>query len=175
MILETLRKRRSIRNFTNQVVEREKIDRILEIALRSPSSRGIKPWHFVVVQDTAKLEALTTIKEKGGSFINKAPLAIVVVGDAEKCDVWVEDCSIASALIHLGAEECGLGSCWVQVRKRADSNGTDAEENAANILGVPQGLRVLSIVVIGYSATPKEGHAHDTLDYSAVHYDSFSA
>lgn len=174
MLLDTLRKRRSVRSFTNQIVEKEKIELLLEMALRSPSSRGLKPWQFVVVQDAEKLKALTTIKEHGGAFIDKAPLAIAIVADPEKCDVWIEDCSIASAIIHLGAEELGLGSCWVQVRKRADKEGVDAESNVARVLGLAPGLRVLSIVSIGYSAGSKDGHLKESLDYSVIHNDSFS-
>jgi len=175
MLLDTLRKRRSIRSFTDQIVEQEKIDQLLEMALRSPSSRGLKPWQFIVVQDTEKLKALAVIKEHGGTFIDKAPLAIVIVANPEKCDVWIEDCSIASAIIHLGAEELGLGSCWVQVRKRADKEGVDAEINAAHVLGLSAGMRVLSIVSIGYRAASKEGHPRESLDYSVIHNDSFSA
>lgn len=144
------------------------------MALRSPSSRGLKPWQFVVVQNADKLKALATMKEHGGAFIDKAPLAIAIVADPEKCDVWIEDCSIASAIIHLGAEELGLGSCWVQVRKRADQKGVDAEVNAAGILELPTGMRVLSIISIGYSVASKEGHPSESLDYSVVHNDSFS-
>lgn len=175
MLLDTLRRRRSTRNFTDQVVEQEKIDQLLEMALRSPSSRGLKPWQFIVVQDVKTLKALTTIKEHGGAFIDKAPLAIAIIADPNKCDVWIEDCSIASAILHLGAEELGLGSCWVQVRRRVDNRGVDAEENAAQILGLPPEMRVLSIVSIGYSARVKDGHPHESLEYSVVHNESFSA
>ena len=50
--------------------------------------------------------------------LKNAPLAIVVCGDPAKCDVWIEDCSIASILLHLAATDLGLGSCWIQLRLR---------------------------------------------------------
>ncbi|RMG75366.1 MAG: NAD(P)H-dependent dehydrogenase/reductase, partial [Nitrospirae bacterium] len=51
MFIELLRKRRSIRRYQDREVEREKIELILEAALRSPSSRSLNPWEFVVVTD----------------------------------------------------------------------------------------------------------------------------
>ncbi|WP_457576962.1 nitroreductase family protein, partial [Desulfomarina sp.] len=89
MFLELLKKRRSIRRFQEKPVEKEKIDMLMEAALRSPSSRSLNPWEFVVVTDRSLLEELATSKPHGGSFIKNAPLAIVVCGDPGKSDVWV--------------------------------------------------------------------------------------
>ncbi len=51
MFLDLLKKRRSIRQYTDQPVEKEKIDLLVEALLRSPSSRDFNPWQFVVVTD----------------------------------------------------------------------------------------------------------------------------
>ena len=44
---ELCQKRRSIRTFSSQPVEREKIDYILQCALMSPSGKRLNPWEFV--------------------------------------------------------------------------------------------------------------------------------
>ena len=80
-VLETLRHRRSIRRFSTQSVEAEKIDALLEAALRAPSSRELRPWEFVVVTEPATLQKLAEAKQHGAGFLAGAPLAIVVAAD----------------------------------------------------------------------------------------------
>lgn len=173
MFLKLLQQRRSIRQFTDQPVEQEKIDYLVEAMLRSPSSRSLNPWEFVVVTDSTMIEKLSKTKPHGATFMKNVPLAIVVCGDPEKCDVWVEDCSIASILLHLAATDLGLGSCWVQVRKRQHDNTMMGEEYVAQQLNLPEGMAVEAIIAIGYPAEEKPGHAKDSLLYERVHYEKF--
>lgn len=173
MLLDLLKKRRSIRKFQDKSVEKEKLEQLLEIALRSPSSMSRNPWHFVVVEDQEKIEALSKVKAHGATFMKGAPLAIVVAADPEKCDVWIEDCSIAAMMLHAGACDLGLGSCWVQVRERQDVDGRGAETNVADIVGLPTGMRTLAIMAIGYGAEEKQGHAKENLPQGHVHYENF--
>jgi len=95
-MIDLLRKRRSIRKFLPKKVTREHTDIIIEAALRAPSSRGINPWEFILVDDPEILGKLSKSKQHGAEFLKNAPLAIVVCADSTKSDVWVEDCSIAA-------------------------------------------------------------------------------
>lgn len=141
--------------------------------LRSPSSRSLNPWEFVVVDDTEIITALSQAKPHGATFMKNAPLAIVVCGDPQKCDVWVEDCSIASLLLHLAAADLGLGSCWVQIRMRQHQSGQEAGDYVAQQLGLKEGLQVEAIVAIGYPKEEKAGHAKDTLLYDRVSHNQY--
>ena len=94
MFLSLAKKRRSIRRYLEKPVEAEKIEMLIEAALRAPSSRGFNPWEFVVVTDGVLLEKLSKSKPHGASFLKDAPLGIVVCADPEKCDVWIEDASM---------------------------------------------------------------------------------
>ena len=170
MFLELLRKRRSIRQFTDQPVEKEKIDLLVEAALRSPSSRGLNPWEFVVVSDAALIKELACAKEHGSSFLKNAPLAIVVCGDPEKCDVWIEDCSIAALIIHLAAADLGLGSCWIQIRNRPHDGRVSAEDYVKKLLGLKENLVVEAILAIGYGKEEKAGHSLASLSLAQVSY-----
>ncbi len=170
MFLELLKKRRSIRRYKEKSIEKEKIDILVEAALRSPSSRSLNPWKFVVVTDRSLLEELATAKPHGGSFIKDAPLAIVVCGDPDKSDVWVEDCSIASIILHLQATDLGLGSCWVQIRKRNRDEGQTAEDHVKEILGLDNRLMVEAIIAIGYPQEEKKEHAYDSLPFDKVKF-----
>lgn len=173
MFIDLLRKRRSIRQFEKREVEKEKIDLLVESMLRSPSSRSLNPWEFVVVTEPELLEALSRSKPHGASFVKNAPLAIVVCGDPAKCDVWVEDCSIASLLLHLTATDLGLGSCWIQIRMRDHDGEISSEQYVKDLLGLDQKMAVEAVIAIGYGKEDKPGHDQESLLYERVHYEKY--
>jgi nitroreductase len=169
MVISLIRKRRSIRHFLKKPVEPDKIDVLLEAALRAPSSRGLKPWELVVVTNKDLLKELSRAKEHGSTFLEDAPLGIVICADPEKCDVWIEDASIAAILIQLAAVSLGLGSCWIQIRERMHDGTKSAEEYVAGILNIPEKMKVASIIAIGYPDEKKPLHAKEELLYKKVH------
>ena len=173
VILDLLRKRRSIRKFQPQSVERDKIEALVEAAVRTPTSRGRNPWEFIVVNDQKLLQKLGIAKEHGSAFLTNAPLAIVVAADADKSDVWTEDCSIAAIVIQLTAEELGLSSCWAQVRLRPHDATSSAESYVKDLLGLPDTHVVECIVGIGYPAEVKAGHSPENLPFGHVHLNTF--
>ena len=171
---DILQKRRSIRSFAPRAVEREKRELLLEAALRAPSSRGHMPWEFVVVEDPQLLQQLGHAKLHGSLFLASAPLAIVVAADPDKCDVWVEDLSIAAILIQLAATALELGSCWAQIRLRDhNESGYSANDYLADLLNLPGHYQVGSIIGVGYPAEDKPGHAREELDWDKLHADQF--
>jgi len=173
MFMSLIRNRRSVREYTGQPVEKEKIDALVETALRAPSSRSVNPWEFIVITDKALLEKLSLSKPHGSAFLKHAPLGIVVCGDTEKSDVWVEDTAIASIFLHLAAEALGLGSCWIQIRSRMYDDNCSAGEHIAGLLDLPPRLTVESIIAVGYPEQKNAPHARETLQYEKIHYNSF--
>ena len=169
MFLSLIEKRRSIRKYKRRPVEPEKIEALAEAALRAPSSRGFNPWEFIVVTDRAMLEKLSAAKRHGSSFLKGAPLGIVVCADPEKSDVWVEDAAIASIFIHLAATSMGLGSCWIQIRKRMHDGAVTSEAYVRDALGIPENLRVESIIAVGHPDEEKLPHSKLTLQYEKLH------
>jgi nitroreductase len=107
-------------------------------------------------------------KPHGASFLAKAPLAIVVCADPDKSDVWVEDASIATLILHLAATDLGLGSCWIQLRERDYDGSKTAGEYAAEVLGLPAGLMVSAIMAIGYPAQQPPPHPGASLQHGKV-------
>jgi nitroreductase len=149
-MIELLRKRRSIRKFTAEKVAPEAVETLMEAALRAPSSRGNKPWEFILVDDPELLLKLSRSKLQGAEFLKGAPLGIVVCADSTKSDVWVEDCSIAAIIIQLTAVSLGLGSCWAQIRNRQHDTEKTAETYVQELLGLPEQIKVESILGIGH-------------------------
>ncbi len=169
-----LKKRRSIRSYKKDPVEREKIDVLVRSALLSPSSRALKPWEFIVVEDRSIIQALSKAKDHGSSFLQSAPLAIVVAADSAKCDVWVEDCAIASLVIHMTAASLDLGSCWIQIRRRHHDPSQSAETYVRQILGIPDYINIEAIIAIGYPQEVKKIYDDPLLPSAKVHYNRFS-
>ena len=168
MFLPLAQKRRSIRKYSDKQVEAEKIDSIVEAVLRAPTSRGRNSWEFVIVTDTALLDRLSRSRPHGAAHLKNAVLGIVVLGNPQICDVWVEDASIASIYIHLAATALDLGSCWIQIREREHDDTQTAEAYIANLLDLAPHLKVESIIAIGYPAEKKPAHPKEGLPYDKV-------
>lgn len=173
MLIDLLRTRRSIRQFTAQAVEEEKITSLLEAALLSPSSKSSTPWQFIVVRDRECIAALAKAKPHGATFLKNAPLAIAVCGDTRASDVWVEDCAIATLLLQLQATELGLGSCWVQLRMRSHDEALSAAAYAARLLELPEHIQPLAVVGIGYPAESKKARGPEDLLFDRASAERF--
>ena len=173
MVLSVIQKRRSIRKFLDKPIEAEKVDLLIEAALRAPSSRDLNPWEFVVVTNRELLEKLSKAKQHGSAFLKNAPLGICVCADPEQCDVWIEDASIASIFIHLAAASLGLGSCWIQIRERMHDKTTSAQQYIAETLKIPAKMQVESIIAVGYSDEKLPPHKKEELLFEKVHSDIY--
>ncbi len=173
-MIELLRERRSIRSYEKKPVAGAALDLLVEALLRSPSSRNINPWEFVIVDDQDLLAKLSAAKEHGSTFLKHAPLGIVICADATKSDVWVEDCSIASILVQMTALSLGLGSCWIQIRKRRHDGQKTAEVYVRELLGLPEHVMVESIIAIGHPAQKREPLPADALEYEKVKHNHYA-
>lgn len=114
--LTLAKKRYSVRAYTKQKVEKEKLDAILEAAHVAPTGGNCQPQHLIVVQSD---EGLRKIGK--ATNIYGAPLAIIVCSDTNK--VWTRpfdgkkltdiDASIITDHMMMEATYLGLGSVWV--------------------------------------------------------------
>lgn len=175
MFLNLLKERRSIRKYQERPVEKEKQDIILKSGLLSPSSRSRRPWEFVAVTDEEILKKLSMCREHSSAFLAGAPLGIVVIADPTECDVWVEDCSIASIILQLSAHSLGLGSCWIQVRDRFHKEEIKAEDYIKKILKIPEKYVVESMIAIGYPDEKKNVYEEEKLPYEKIHLNSYGS
>lgn len=174
MFISQIQSRRSIRKYQEKPVETEKIDTVIEAMLRSPSSRNGRPWEFVVVTDKNLLQKLAAAKKHASSFLKGAPLAVVVCAEPKTDDTWIEDSSIASIIGQLAAESLGLGSCWIQIRNRPHNDNQSAEAYVAELLEIPEHLKIESIMAIGYPAEQKPPHEKDELLYDRIKLNNYN-
>jgi nitroreductase len=173
MFHSLIQKRRSIRKFSEKQVEADKVDLLVEAALRTPSSRGFNPWKFIVVTDRQLLEKLSRAKPHGSSFLKDAPLGFVICADPGISDVWIEDTAIATIFVQLAAESLGLGSCWIQIRKRMHDETKSSEAYISDILNIPKDFTVESMIAVGYPDEKKPPHRKESLQYEKVYQDTY--
>ncbi len=174
-MLDLLMKRRSIRKYQPEAVEPEKIEKLVQAALLSPSSKGKNPWEMIVVQNKETLKELGKCRHPQQAFLPDAPLAIVVLADTTlTTDVWVEDCSVVMTILQLEAELLGLGTCWVQIRERmAQGEQQTSNDFIKELLHIPSQYDVLGIVSVGVPAEEKTGKTLEQLQYGKVHQEQF--
>lgn len=154
--LELVQKRQSVREYSDQPVEKEKIARCLEAARLAPSACNSQPWHMVVIDDP-------TLRSKvaGGTFgpiakfnrfamnapvlvlfLQEQPRLITRIGGILKRQPYpFYDLGIACAHFCLQVAEEGLGSCilgWFNAGK------------IKRIVGIPPHKRIALVVTVGY-------------------------
>ena len=83
--------------------------------------------------------------------VKEAPLSIVVCGDPSVSAFWLSDCGAASENILVAAAGLGLGGLWMGCQGRADR-----EDPIRQILGIPEGIKVMSVLAIGHPAEEKQ-------------------
>lgn len=171
---ELIKKRRSIRTFTDQKLSPTEVEEIMKAALLSPSSKNKMPWEFILVEDKKMLEQLSKCKKNGARPLETCTLAIVVLANPIASNVWIEDASIASIMMQLQIEDLGLGSCWIQIRDRETIDGQNSEEYIRILLDIPMHLQVLDILTVGYKASDVANKDEDNLKWEKVHIDKYS-
>ncbi|MCI8597063.1 MAG: nitroreductase [Lachnospiraceae bacterium] len=144
--LNLAKKRYSVRSYTEQPVEADKLEKILEAAHVAPTAANLQPIRLIVVQSE---EGLAKVGKSANIY--KAPLAIIVCADHEKA--WVRpfdkkqsgdiDASILTDHMMLQATELGLGSVWICYFK---------PDILCEEFQLPANLEPVNILAIGYSA-----------------------
>ena len=163
-----VQQRRSHRKFTEKEVDANDVQLILRAALMSPTAKNSRAWRFVVVDNKTDIAKIADAKEGGAAFMAGAPLAIVVLGNPDEDECWIEDGSIAAISMQYQAEELGLGSCWVQMRGRGLSDGTRANYIIRGILLLPENMQVLCVLAIGHPADERPMQNEDRLKWENV-------
>ncbi|HEY8395450.1 MAG TPA: nitroreductase family protein [Bacilli bacterium] len=168
--MNSIFKRRSVRNYLPDTVEKEKIDQILRAAMQAPSARNQRPWRFLVIQDRKKLDKLAEAAPNL-SRLKDAPLAIFTFFDKENllAPLFVQqDLSVATMNILLEAAELGLGTCWLGLYPN-----TERTSLVNKALGTPDNLEVFSVITIGYPKDPDALYFIDRFEPEKVFYEKF--
>lgn len=165
---DLISKRRSIRTYTEREITAEEERMILRAGLLAPSSKGKHAYAFKVVRDKEQLAKLAESKAIGSAHVKDAAMAIVVLGEPEASDVWIEDASCAASFMLLQAEDMGLGACWIQARERTDSEGRNTEDIVREIVDIPDNYRILCMVTVGEKAMERKPQNEEKIAWNRV-------
>jgi len=148
---DVIKRRRSVRRYSSEPVDREVLDRILRVASRAPSAGNLQAYRIFVVESPVNRENLAAAAE-GQEFVAQAPVDLVFCADptrsAEKYGprgaslYSVQDATIAAVFAMLAATDEGLSSVWV---------GSFDEAAVRRVCGETP-LRPVAIVPLGHGA-----------------------
>jgi nitroreductase len=149
---QAIKGRRSVRSFKKKAVSSELVEGLIDAACWAPSAGNIQPWEFIIVR-TAEIKMKLAEAALGQYFIEDAPVAIVVCTDEDhsaqrygsrgRTLYCIQDTAAAIQNIHLTAYSHGLGTCWI---------GAFKEDEVKKILKIPDGIRPVAIIPVGYPA-----------------------
>jgi nitroreductase len=147
--ISVIHSRKSVRSFTGQSVDKEKLDTILKAGMAAPTAVNKQPWAFIVVTDRKTLDTLRNGLPYA-KMLDKAGAAIVVCAIPEKAyeqkvEFAVIDSTCAGENILLAAEALGLGAVWTAAYPYKDR--MDIVRKALN---VPDDIIPLNVIPIGH-------------------------
>jgi nitroreductase len=161
-LMQLISKRRSIRNFLDKPVEREKIISCIEAARQAPSGVNAQPWRFIIVDEPELKEKLCHAAFSGiyrlTRWATKAPAIVVIcakpnivvklVGEhLQDKQYYLLDIGICGEHLMLRAFEQGLGGCWI---------GWFNAKKTQNVLNLPRTWRPVCLIALGYYEEPKK-------------------
>jgi nitroreductase len=168
-----VKQRAMIRAYTNDPVPEEKVQRLLTYAVRAPSAGNLQPWEFIVVRDPAVKKRLTAAAF-GQTPVAEASVIIATCANVQRAGsrygqrgmfFSLVDASFASLLILLGAVDEGLGACFV---------GAYHPEEVAKILALPDHVRPVGLITLGYPAEQPRKPSNPRLRLEdLVHFDKW--
>jgi nitroreductase len=178
--LEAIRTRRSARRFSNQPVEPEKLQLVLEAVQQAPSWSNMQCWSLVVVEDQDtrdKISELSYVESFFTSYgyksnpaqkgLAQAPIVIVACanplqsGDLRGQQYYMADMGIATENLMLAAHDQGLGSVFV---------GVFNEDQLKTLLEIPANIRIVGLFPLGYPVGESKGGPTRKLLNEFVHF-----
>ena len=163
--MEAIKGRRSIRQYLDKPVEKEKMDKVIEAFRLAPSARNNQTWQLLVVTDPAQKAKLREATINKQEMITQASAVLVAV--SARKDVMTNghavdtiDVSIALTMAMLEACELGLGTCWM-------ANYTEPVMREA--LGLPETTSIVAIMPMGYAAEDPPAKPRKPVEEIAVY------
>lgn len=143
--LSVIMNRKSVRNFIKErPVSPENVEDLLKAGMSAPSSKDMRPWEFVVIDDRSILDKMA--KElPTAKMLADAPMAIVVCGDIIRSFYWYPDCAAATQNILLAAESLNPGAVWTAAYPYRDRMQT-----VINNINMPAQILPLAVIPMGY-------------------------
>lgn len=141
---DAIRSRRNVRSYAERPIALEDLDRILEAARRTPSSRNQQRWDFVICTKRSQLEQLSKVWRGAGHVATSAATIALIAplsDDRRTRDSIQYDLGQVTMSAMLAAADLGIGSAHAAV--------TD-QDLARSILGFPPDHVCAWLIALGY-------------------------
>ena len=156
--------RTSVRTYSEQRVEQEKIVQLLRAAMAAPSAANQQPWEYYVVTNRDKLEQLSQSTPYAGCVRNASVAFVPCYRKASKHLEYAQiDMSASVENLLLEADELELGAVWIGIAPQEERMNQVRE-----ILDIPKQLEAFAIISCGYPVT--QTRQQDRYEESRVHY-----
>jgi len=139
--IELLENRRSVREYKDEGVDEETLQKIFETCRFAPTSRNSQSYYFISIKDRDTVEFMAERRGSNSQPIAEAPMAVAICCDPEKTGRLKQDGDIAAYHFILTAWAHGLGTCWIAAMDR---------EDVKERLGIPQEHYVATVTPLGY-------------------------
>jgi len=160
---KAITKRASIRQYLDKPIPKDLLEQLIDCGRRAPSARAVEPWEFIIITDKQVLGKLAGIAPNG-KFIKDASVCIVIV--CKETKYYLEDGCAATENILLMAADIGLGGCWIAGDKK------DYADEVLSMLGVPGGIKLVSIISLGWPKEKVDQHKNRSLE-EVIHWERF--
>ncbi|MRR14274.1 nitroreductase family protein [archaeon] len=162
--------RKSVRDYTGQVIEKKILDTILRAGMAAPTAVNMQPWSFIVITDRSVLMRLCD-RLPYAKMLDRAGAAVVVCAIRGKAyekrfELAVIDSTCASENILLASEALGLGAVWT-----AAYPYEDRMEVVKRILNIPEEVTPLNVIAIGHPAG--ENKPVDKYNPGIIHWEKW--
>ena len=143
--------RRSIRQYTDQTISREVLDKILDHGINAPNGQNRQAYEIRVVDDPALLDDISEAVAGTRKSIFAGAPCVVFLANYTGYDMSQVDCGLLGENIILSAWSMGIGSCCMAgpIRQMKES---EACRPYVEKLGFSEGYNLLYSIVLGYPA-----------------------
>jgi len=169
--LKAILERRSIRRYTGEKIDREKLLMLARAGMAAPTSRDTRHFRFVIVDDETVAHKLAEGLPYAKMLLT-AKQAVIVASDTQvahgglETDYWIQDACAAAENILVAAKALGLGSCWTAAHPRQERVAFVKE-----VLGLPPDVVPLCVIAVGVPAG--DDQPRDKFDAAHVHWNKW--
>lgn len=168
--LQVIRSRRSCRSYKTELIEEDKLAKIIEAGTYAASGMGKQAPIIIAVTDKKLRDEISAMnakvmgqKEEFDPFYG-APEILIVLAD-KSVATHVYDGSLVLGNMMLAAEDLGVASCWIHRAK--EEFESERGKEILSSLGITGDYEGIGHLAIGYAAAPareaaprKEGYVY---------------
>jgi nitroreductase len=148
-MFELIKTRRSIRKFTQEAVDGEVIDKIIEAGIWAPSGLNNQPWRFAVIKDNDLKQEISALTHYSKVVVSAKVLIAVFLDTASSYD-RTKDLQAIGACIQnmlLYIHSMGLGAVWLgEILK--------SRKEVLSIVDGPEDFELMAVIALGHPASP---------------------